>query len=316
MKLENVAMATRNDAGLRALAPVVPLRKLRGPSRPSRWACIFRAALPLLVLAWLLAGSTQANTLLDFWNPSCGPCMQMKPTIDQLVREGYQIRSINTFEDQATAQRFGVTVVPTFVLVDASGQSPRSREGVQSRESIIAMTRTNVLKAADQSQQFGQQQGPQQIADPFNVPVDPLDPSKQQRWNDPYVVKIRNSMTGPQGQQGKDYGSGCVINIDGQNKWVLTCGHATSGPNDPVLVIFNDGQQQVAVTRQWIHDQNSGQGADVAILEFKSAVEMRIADCEGGPEAPGETLLPPWLSRGQRLLLLHAASSRPLRIRT
>jgi thiol-disulfide isomerase/thioredoxin len=127
MKLKNVARATRNDAGL-SQASAAPLRKLRGPrrsdrlSRLPRRACIFRLPLAVLVGAWLLASSASAAIeAIDFWNPTCGPCVQIKPIIDGLAQAGYPIRSCNTADGgigQQLAMQYGINAVPVIVFTD------------------------------------------------------------------------------------------------------------------------------------------------------------------------------------------------------
>lgn len=55
-----------------------------------------------------------------FWSPTCGPCKVIKPAIEDLKDEFSQVQwqSINTHDDpQGLAQRLGVKVVPTIVVI-------------------------------------------------------------------------------------------------------------------------------------------------------------------------------------------------------
>lgn len=55
-----------------------------------------------------------------FWSPTCGPCKVIKPAIEDLKEEFPQISwiTVNTHDDELNlAPRFGVTVVPTIVVV-------------------------------------------------------------------------------------------------------------------------------------------------------------------------------------------------------
>lgn len=55
-----------------------------------------------------------------FWSPTCAPCRTIKPAVEDLREEfsQYQWISVNTHADQAGhARKFGVTVVPTMVVV-------------------------------------------------------------------------------------------------------------------------------------------------------------------------------------------------------
>jgi len=60
-------------------------------------------------------------TVFHFWSPTCGPCMVIKPSIEDL-KEEFEGRiewiSINTKEDpKGVAPLLKVTMVPTIVVV-------------------------------------------------------------------------------------------------------------------------------------------------------------------------------------------------------
>lgn len=60
-------------------------------------------------------------TVFHFWSPTCGPCMTIKPSIEDL-KEEFEGRiewiSINTKDDpKAVARLLNVSVVPTIVVV-------------------------------------------------------------------------------------------------------------------------------------------------------------------------------------------------------
>ena len=54
--------------------------------------------------------------LVDFWAPWCGPCKQMKPHIEELISEGYNIQEIDVDEQPELAKQFNVRGVPTLVV--------------------------------------------------------------------------------------------------------------------------------------------------------------------------------------------------------
>lgn len=59
-------------------------------------------------------------TAYHFWSPTCGPCKTIKPAIEDLKEEFDDIQwvSVNTHQDnEGIAQRLGVVVVPTIVVV-------------------------------------------------------------------------------------------------------------------------------------------------------------------------------------------------------
>ncbi len=84
-----------------------------------------------------LPGSAE-TVLLDFNSPKCGPCQQMRPTIGRLAAAGHKVQHIDITRDPQTASRFGVSQVPTFiVLVD--GQVAARSMGITSYEQLTQM---------------------------------------------------------------------------------------------------------------------------------------------------------------------------------
>jgi len=57
--------------------------------------------------------------VLHFWSPTCGPCMTIKPALED-IKEEFEGKidwiSVNTKEDpKRLSGRFQVSVVPTFI---------------------------------------------------------------------------------------------------------------------------------------------------------------------------------------------------------
>lgn len=72
-------------------------------------------------------------TAYHFWSPTCGPCKVIKPSIEDLKEEFPDVQwvSVNTHEDnQGFAEKFGVHVVPTIVVLvsDSSGKAVYSEK--------------------------------------------------------------------------------------------------------------------------------------------------------------------------------------------
>ena len=79
-----------------------------------------RFAAAALALASGVLGITAHGAeivLLDFWSPSCGPCMQMKPTVRGFVNAGYPIREVDVTRDPQLATRHNVSGIPCFVML-------------------------------------------------------------------------------------------------------------------------------------------------------------------------------------------------------
>ncbi|WP_371784658.1 thioredoxin family protein [Streptosporangium subroseum] len=54
---------------------------------------------------------------LYFWSPTCGPCKNIAPLIDDAIEKGAHIRKLDVSSDTGryVAKLFGVTATPTLV---------------------------------------------------------------------------------------------------------------------------------------------------------------------------------------------------------
>ncbi|MDX6727383.1 MAG: thioredoxin 1 [Baekduia sp.] len=79
---------------------------------------------------------SELPVLVDFWAAWCPPCRVMHPILDQLAaeRDDLRIVSIDVEANQATAARYGVLSMPTFLVfhhgepvLQLVGSRPRRR---------------------------------------------------------------------------------------------------------------------------------------------------------------------------------------------
>ncbi|MBN2282478.1 MAG: thioredoxin [Deltaproteobacteria bacterium] len=58
-------------------------------------------------------------TLVDFWAPWCGPCLQMGPVVKELAAEykdSAKVTKLNVDENPESAANYGIRGIPTILL--------------------------------------------------------------------------------------------------------------------------------------------------------------------------------------------------------
>ncbi|KAJ4898002.1 hypothetical protein Rs2_24796 [Raphanus sativus] len=60
--------------------------------------------------------------LVEFWEPRCGPCATIHPIVDQLAKDfagKFKFYKINTDESPNTTNRYGISSVPTVIVIQS-----------------------------------------------------------------------------------------------------------------------------------------------------------------------------------------------------
>ena len=81
---------------------------------------------------------SEQAVFVDFWAPWCGPCRTMTPYVDKLAQEfegRMKVVKINTEDNMEIPARYGVTSIPTFMLIK-NGEVATQFVGAQRYESL------------------------------------------------------------------------------------------------------------------------------------------------------------------------------------
>ena len=84
---------------------------------------------------------TRNNTvLLDFWAEWCGPCRMVAPIVEEIAAEnpGITLGKINVDEEMELAMQFGITSIPTLVVMK-DGQMVNKAIGYAPKKEILKL---------------------------------------------------------------------------------------------------------------------------------------------------------------------------------
>ena len=87
-----------------------------------------------------LVKNSEKTVLIDFFAEWCGPCRMVAPFIEEIAAENeqYLVAKINVDEQPELASAFGVSSIPTLVVMK-NGQVVQQSAGARPKAQILAM---------------------------------------------------------------------------------------------------------------------------------------------------------------------------------
>ena len=84
--------------------------------------------------------TSEKTVLLDFYADWCGPCRMVSPLVDEIAEEHpeYLVGQINVDEEGELAAAFGVTSIPTLVVMK-DGKVVNQSAGARPKNQILDM---------------------------------------------------------------------------------------------------------------------------------------------------------------------------------
>ena len=83
---------------------------------------------------------SERPVLIDFYADWCGPCRMVSPIVDQIAEEHpeYLVATVNVDEEEELAAKFGVTSIPTLVVMKG-GRVLSQSAGYRPKAQILSL---------------------------------------------------------------------------------------------------------------------------------------------------------------------------------
>ena len=258
------------------------------------------ATLFLALIATTAADTSGDPVLLDFHASWCGPCRQMRPEVDKLVQKGYPVKSIDIDRSPALSERYKVSSVPTYVIVDSKGNALAKTSGAMPAAQLASFYNETKLKVVDPAPA----DEAEDRRNPEDVPA--AEPSQPEQAGPPPLVNpkpwqtvVRIKMHLSNTEWG--FGSGTIIHSSADESIILTCAHIfrvkgqqQPSPKNfrvPISVDLFDGQivgRQPAMV-SCVEKDIPGEAIDYDFTNDVGLIRIRP-----GRKLPASQVVPPW----------------------
>jgi S1-C subfamily serine protease len=210
---------------------------------------VFALMATVLAVMALCQSPARGQQIIQFTAPAwCQPCREVEPIVASLARSGLPIKVIDIDQQADEAARYGFNRgtdhIPMFVAVDVSGKRVGSAVvGVQSESTLRAMY-ASVAK--------------------------PAQPEKTQANNAAHCrIAVADG----------SWGSGTLVEVDGDTAMVITCSHLFDDSRDGIVCHFSCGSFQARLI-------DIDKDSDLAALQIKRPNVEPLAIDDSTPTGP------------------------------
>jgi len=82
---------------------------------------------------------SEKPVLVDFWSPTCPPCLILGPIIEEIAREfegKVKVGKLNVMENPETAKKYEIVGIPT-IIIFKDGEVKERATGVRPKQVIV-----------------------------------------------------------------------------------------------------------------------------------------------------------------------------------
>ena len=82
---------------------------------------------------------TKKPVLVDFWAPTCPPCLVMGPIVEEIAKEfedKVKVGKLDVSENQEMPERYGIRGIPTFIVFK-NGQAIETIVGARPKQDLV-----------------------------------------------------------------------------------------------------------------------------------------------------------------------------------
>ena len=83
---------------------------------------------------------SKVPTIVDFWAPWCGHCVNLAPTLDEIAAEkdgAVKVCKVNVDESQELAMEYGIMTIPAIFLFE-NGEKKANVVGALPKDALLA----------------------------------------------------------------------------------------------------------------------------------------------------------------------------------